>query len=58
MTNGTIRSVIVTPILRGNQCYGILYAENSTKHERYEMADIDYMVLLSIQAAAVMENFL
>jgi len=56
-TNGTVRSVIVTPILRDNLCYGILYAENSTKHERYEMADVDYMVLLSIHAAMVMENF-
>ena len=49
------RSAIIAPILRGGDCFGILYAENSTKHEHYVVADLDYLILVSIHTAAVME---
>ncbi len=56
MTSEGIRSAIIAPVLRGGKCYGILYAENSTKHEHYTPADLDYLILVSILAAAVLEN--
>ena len=56
MTVEGIRSAIITPILKAKKCYGILYAENSTKHEHYVPADLDYLILLSLLTAAVLEN--
>ena len=56
MTAEGIRSAIIAPILRAKKCYGILYAENSTKHEHYAPADLDYLILLSLLTAAVLEN--
>ena len=56
MTAEGIRSAIIAPILRAKKCYGILYAENSTKHEHYVPADLDYLILLSLLTAAVLEN--
>ncbi len=51
-----IRSVVIAPILRDQQCYGILYANNSKKQEHYSLEDIDYLMLLAIHTAAVMEQ--
>jgi len=56
MTAEGIRSAMIAPILRGKKCYGILYVENSTKHEHYIPADLDYLILLSLLTAAVLEN--
>ena len=55
MPRGKIRSAIIAPILNGRQCHGFLYANNSTMHEPYDMADLDYLMLISIHAAALME---
>jgi len=51
-----IRSAIIAPIIRKNECDGVLYVDNSTKHGHYSMADLDYLVLLAIHTAAVLEN--
>ncbi len=51
-----IRSAIIAPVLIGGKCHGILYAENSTDHEHYVAADLDYLMLIAIHAAAVLEN--
>jgi len=53
---GRIRSVIVAPVLRSSGCFGVLYAENSTDHEHYSREDLDYLILLSILVAAVVEK--
>lgn len=55
LPRGKIRSIIIAPILNGRKCYGVLYANNSSMHEPYTMEDLDYLMLLSIQAAAIME---
>ena len=57
IAQGKIRSAVIAPILRNNDCYGVLYAANSTKHEHYTTADLDYLIMLSIHTAAVLENF-
>lgn len=56
IAKGTLRSIIVAPVLMDKDCYGVLYSCNSTKHEHYESADLDYLMLLSIQTAAVIQN--
>ena len=53
---GKIRSVIAAPVLRENGCFGVLYTENSTDHEHYTREDLDYLILLSILVAAVIEK--
>ncbi len=56
IAHGEIRSAIIAPILRGKDCYGVLYAANSMRHEHYIMADLDYLILLAVHTAAVLEN--
>ena len=51
-----IRSAIIAPVLIDGKCHGVLYAENSTDHEHYVAADLDYLMLIAIHAAAVLEN--
>jgi len=53
---GKVRSVIIAPVLRDSGCFGVLYAENSTDHEHYTREDLDYLILLSILVAAVVEK--
>ena len=55
MPRGKVRSAIIAPILNSRNCHGFLYANNSTMHEPYEMADLDYLMLISIHTAALME---
>jgi len=55
LPRGKVRSVIIAPILNGKKCHGILYANNSSMHAAYTMADLDYLMLISIHAAAIME---
>ncbi len=51
-----IRSAIIAPIVRKKECDGVLYVDNSTKHEHYSMMDLDYLVLLAIHTAAVLKR--
>ena len=54
---GNLRSAIVAPILKDGKSYGILYAENSIQHGHYGLTDLDYLIHITIQAAAMIENF-
>ena len=56
ISQGVIRSAIITPIMRDKDCYGALYADNSRDHEHYNMADLDYLLLIAIHTAAIMEK--
>ena len=51
-----LRSAIIAPIVRKKECDGVLYVDNSTKHEHYSMMDLDYLVLLAIHTAAVLKR--
>ncbi len=56
ISQGVIRSAIITPIMRDKDCCGALYADNSRDHEHYNMADLDYLLLIAIHTAAIMEK--
>lgn len=56
--NSRIRSALIAPIVIYERCHGVLYAENSTDHERYTLEDIDYLMLLSVHTAAIIEKYL
>lgn len=53
---GKIRSAMVAPIVRNNKCYGALYTDNAKEHEHYTTEELDYLILLSITAAAKLER--
>ncbi len=57
VSKDNIRSAIVAPILKDGKSYGVLYAENSIQHGHYGLTDLDYLILITIQAAAMIENF-
>jgi pSer/pThr/pTyr-binding forkhead associated (FHA) protein len=52
-----IRSAMIAPILDPAGCFGILYAANSPKEEHYGLSDLDYLMLLAIHTAAIVENY-
>jgi len=53
----TIQSAMIVPIIDPSGCFGIMYAANSVKDEHYGLSDLDYLMLLAIHTAAIVENF-
>jgi len=52
-----IRSAMVAPIVGQAGCFGVLYVDNAMDHEHYSLGDLDYLMLLAIHTAAILENF-
>jgi len=52
-----IRSAMIAPIVDPSGCFGVLYVDNKMDHERYSLSDLDYLMLLAVHTAAVVENF-
>jgi GAF domain-containing protein len=52
-----IRSAIIAPIMRPFGCFGVLYLDNAIEREHYSLSDLDYLMLLSIHTAAILEKF-
>jgi pSer/pThr/pTyr-binding forkhead associated (FHA) protein len=52
-----IRSAMIAPIMDPTGCFGALYVDNATDHEQYKLSDLDYLMLLAISTAAILENF-
>lgn len=52
-----IRSAIIAPIMRPAGCFGVLYVDNAIEQEHYSLSDLDYLVLLAIHTAAILEKF-
>ena len=50
------RSALVAPILGHNGCLGVIYADNATDQRHYSLTDLDYLMLLAIQAAAILQD--
>jgi GAF domain-containing protein len=53
-----IRSAMISAIVRSSGCFGVLYVDNAMIHEHYSLSDLDYLMLIAIQAAAVMGRLL
>ncbi|HBG27553.1 MAG: hypothetical protein A2Y10_15525 [Planctomycetes bacterium GWF2_41_51] len=51
-----VNSAIIAPIMSEDKCYGAFYADNSLEHERYGINDLDYLILVSLMAAAFVRN--
>mgnify|MGYP001040111351 CR=1 FL=1 len=51
-----IRSALIAPIMRQAGCLGVIYVDNSMESEHYSLSDLDYLMLIAIHTAAVLEN--
>jgi FOG: FHA domain len=52
-----IRSAMIAPIIDPAGCFGVLYVDNAMDKECYGLGDLDYLMLLAIHTAAILENF-
>ena len=52
-----IRSAMIAPVIDPAGCFGILYVANTIDSEHYSLSDLDYLMLLAIHTAAIVENF-
>ena len=52
-----IQSILIAPIVSQTGCFGVIYIDNAPDHERYSLSDLDYLMLLAIHTATVIENF-
>ena len=52
-----VRSAMIAPILGQAGCFGVLYIDNDMSHEQYSLSDLDYLMLIAIHTAAILENF-
>lgn len=53
-----IRSAMISSIIRPAGCYGVLYVDNAMMHKHYSLSDLDYLMLLAMHTAAVLQKFL
>jgi len=52
-----VRSMIIAPVLSLAGCFGVLYANNTFRQEHYNLADLDYLMLIAIHAANAIKKF-
>jgi len=52
-----VRSALIAPVMNPAGCFGVLYVDNSMDHGHYSLSDLDYLMLLAIHTAAIIENF-
>lgn len=48
---GRVRSLMIAPVIQDGKAFGVIYVNNTAKHERYELADLDYLLLLTTLVA-------
>ncbi len=52
-----IRSAMIVPVINPSGCFGVIYVDNAMEQEGYSLSDLDYLMLLAIHTAAILENF-
>ncbi len=52
-----INSAMIAPIIGQSGCFGVLYIDNDMSHEHYSLSDLDYLMLITIHTAVILENF-
>jgi hypothetical protein len=48
---------MIAPIVDPTGCFGALYVDNAVDQKQYNLGDLDYLMLLAIHTAAILENF-
>lgn len=51
-----VRSIVISPVVSRAGCFGVLYANNTFRDDHYSLSDLDYLMLLGIHAATVIEK--
>lgn len=57
MDEEKVRSAMIAPIIDPDGCFGVLYVDNAMDHGCYVLSDLDYLMLLTIHTASIIENF-
>jgi hypothetical protein len=52
-----IRSALIAPIMDPTGSFGVIYIGGSAANQTYNLSDLDYLMLLAIHTAAILENF-
>ena len=52
-----LRSAMIATIMDPTGCFGVLYLDNTPNDPPYNLSDLDYLMLLAIHTAAILENF-
>ena len=55
--DGKPYSAMIAPIIDPSGCFGVLYVDNAGEQRYYTLSDLDYLMLLAIHTAAIIENF-
>ena len=50
-------SAMIAPIMDPSGCFGVIYVDNSTDRQPYTLSDLDYLMMVAIHTAAILENF-
>jgi pSer/pThr/pTyr-binding forkhead associated (FHA) protein len=50
-------SAMIAPIMDPDGCFGVIYLDNGTDQQPYTLSDLDYLMILAIHTAAILENF-
>ena len=51
-----IRSVVIAPLLTPAGCFGVIYANDTFRDDHYNLGDLDYLMLLGLHAASVINK--
>jgi len=52
-----IRSGLIAPVESTAGCHGVIYIDNATDRKHFSLADLDYLVLLAVQAGVMLNRF-
>lgn len=53
-----IRSALIATICGPAGCYGVIYVDNAMVHDHYTLGDLDYLMIVAMHTAAVLNRFL
>jgi len=53
-----IRSAMIATIIRPTGCFGVLYVDNAMANDHYSLSDLDYLMLIAMHTAAILNKFL
>jgi pSer/pThr/pTyr-binding forkhead associated (FHA) protein len=54
---GKAYSAMIAPIIDPSGCFGVMYVDSAGEKQHYTLSDLDYLMLLAIHTAAIVENF-
>jgi GAF domain-containing protein len=52
-----IHSAMIAPLINPSGCFGVIYVDNAIEQDGYNLGDLDYLILIAIHMAAILENF-